>query len=202
MSIVSVSYACLVAGAAARRLGWLWMAAILALVSGTGTFLVKHTWWDPDNLATMHDAMDEGQGFDGTDEYDPQGDDRSNLPMRAPLAQPLPLEGVSLQRGDVNVQIPLWTTNEKRVRVKSRERVRLALRVLNYPAWRVEVNGHAIKPESAEDDGQMIVTLDSGESQITASFTRTKDRTAGMGITFGSVLLALGLAMRRKRGGN
>jgi hypothetical protein len=198
MSIVCVSYTCFVAAATARRLGWLWMAGVLALVLGTGVFLVKHTWWDPDDLGTMHDAMDEGQGFDGTDEYDPQGDDHANLPLSAPLAQVLPLEGTRTNSWDVSVQVSRWTTNEKRLRVMNREPVRLALRVLNYPAWRVEVNGVAIKPESAEDDGQMIVPLNAGESQITASFMRTKDRTAGMGISIASVLLALGLATRRK----
>jgi hypothetical protein len=199
MSIVSVSYVCFVAGAAARRFRWVWMAGILALVFGTGVFLVKHTWWDPDDLATMHDAMDEGQGFEGTDEYDPQGDDHSNLPLNASLAQVLPVEGTRTNSWDVSVQVSRWTTNEKRVRVISPEPVRLALRVLNYPAWRVEVNGAAIKPESAEDDGQMIIPLDAGESQITAKFIRTKDRTAGMGISLASVLLAMGLAMQRKK---
>ena len=85
------------------------------------------------------------------------------------------------------------------MRVINREPVRLALRVLNYPAWRVEVNGVAIKPESAEDDGQMIIPLDAGESDVAVKFMRTKDRTAGMAVSFGSVLLLMGLATRRKK---
>lgn len=199
MSIVSVSYACFVAGAAARRFGWLWMSGVLALVLGTGVFLVKHTWWDPDEMPTMQEMVTQAGGVDGTDEYDPQGDDHSNLPLKAPLAQALPLEGAGINGRDVSVQVSRWTTNEKRVRVMSREPVRLALRVLNYPAWRVEVNGVAIKPESAEDDGQMIIPLDAGESEITANFTRTKDRTVGMAVSLGSALLMLGLATRRKK---
>jgi hypothetical protein len=200
MSVVSVSFACFVAAAAARRFGWLWMGAVLAILSVTGVFLAKHTWWDPEDMPTMQAAMNQGGGFDGTDEYDPQGDDHYNLPLKAPLAQVLPLEGAQSPSRDVRVQIPVWTTSEKRLRVVSREPVRLALRVLNYPAWRVEVNGETIKPESAEDYGQMIIPLGAGESEITVHFARTVDRTMGIAASLSSVLLALVLATRRTKG--
>lgn len=199
MSIVCVSYACFMACNAARRLGWLWMAAAMAFASITGIFLVRHGWWDPEDMSTLQTAVQQGGGFEGTDEYDPAGDDHSNLPSKAPLAKVLPVEGGHIRERDVKVQIPVWTTNEKRVLVTSREPVRMAMRVLNYPAWRVKVNGETVKPESADDYGQMIIPLEAGASEITVDFTRTNDRTAGMGISFGSGLLALGLATRRKK---
>ncbi|GAC1621037.1 MAG: hypothetical protein PVS2B2_06910 [Candidatus Acidiferrum sp.] len=193
MSVVSVSFACFVAAAAARRVGWLWMTAVLVLLSMTGVFLVKHTWWDAEDMATMQAAVDHGGGFDGTDEYDPQGDDHYNLPRKAPLALILPVEGERSPGRDVRVQIPLWTTGEKRLRVVSREPVRLALRVLNYPAWQVEVNGQLIQPESADDYGQMIIPLDAGDSRIEVRFTRTPDRTLGLMFSLISLLVVVTL---------
>jgi hypothetical protein len=197
MSILAMTGACLVAGAAAKRFALLWMAAMLALISVTGVYLERHTWWDPDDLTTMKEAIDEGQGFDGTDEYDPKGDDHSNLPVKAPLAQALPAEAES---GEVaSIRISRWATNEKKVMVMSHEPVKLALRILNYPAWSVTVNGAAIKPESAEDNGQMIIPLEAGESSVNVKFSRTPDQTVGAGISLGSLLLLVGLATRRKK---
>lgn len=200
MSILSVCYACLVAGAMARRFAWLWLALVIAFASATGIFLVRHTWWDPDNMTTLQEAVEQGDGFDGTDEYDPRGDDHLNLPLRAPLVEVLPPEDAPSPAGlDAHVQTPIWTTNRKEVRVNTPEPVRLALRVLNYPAWRVEVNGKIVRPQSADDFAQMIIPVQAGNSEIKVSFVRTWDRTAGMEITAASLLLALALAMRRKK---
>ena len=198
MSILNVCYACLVAGAMVRRFAWFWLAVVIAFASATGIFLVKHTWWDPDNMTTLQEAVEQGDGFDGTDEYDPRGDDHLNLPLRAPLAEVLPLEG-AVPKGHPNVRTPIWTTNRKEVRVNTPEPVRLALRVLNYPAWRVEVNGKTVQPESADDFAQMIIPLGAGESEINVSFARTWDRTAGMILSAGSILLMLALATRRQK---
>ncbi|HZV60100.1 MAG TPA: 6-pyruvoyl-tetrahydropterin synthase-related protein [Candidatus Eremiobacteraceae bacterium] len=199
MSILSVCYACLVAGAMARRFAWLWLSVVIAGTCATGIFLVKHTWWDADDMTTLREAVEQGDGFDGTDEYDPRGDDHLNLPLRAPLAQALPREeGASLGR-EVSVQTQKWTTNEKQVYVNTPEPIRLALRVLNYPAWRVEVNGKTVRPESADDFAQMIIPLEPGESQIKVSFARTRDRTAGMILSAASILLMLVLATRSKK---
>jgi len=48
--------------------------------------LAKHSWWDSDDMPTLQAAMAEGSGFEGTDEYDPAGDDRTDLPQKAPRA--------------------------------------------------------------------------------------------------------------------
>jgi hypothetical protein len=72
-----------------------------------------------------------------------------------------------------------WGVEDKEVRVASREPLKLALRLLNYPAWQVEVNGKKITPEKAEDSGQMIVPVVAGESRIEVHLVRTPDRDLG-----------------------
>jgi hypothetical protein len=199
MSVLSVCYACLIAGAMARRFAWPWLALAIACSSAAGIFLVRHTWWDPDNMTALQEAIDQGDGFEGTDEYDPRGDDHYNLPLHAPLAKALPPEEGAPLGPHVSVQTPKWTTNEKQVYVKNREPIRLALRVLSYPAWRVQVNDKIVQPESADDFAQMIIPLEAGESEIKVTFVRTWDRTVGMAISAASFLLMLVLATRRKK---
>jgi hypothetical protein len=71
--------------------------------------------------------------------------------------------------------------------------VRAALRLLNYPAWRVEVNGKAVIPERVETNGQMILLLSAGTQRVTVKFARTPDRKAGMALSMLGVLTLLAL---------
>ena len=182
MLILAVPCAVFVGACASRRWGALWMAATLAASGLAGVFLVRHTWWERDEMSTLETMLTSGNGFDGTDEYDPTGDDHQDLPKAAPhvriLAaqedEPTPAAAVTLQR---------WTAEEKILRVHANEPVRLALRLLDYPAWRVEVSGKAVVPEHAEGTAQMIVPAPAGNSQIHAQFVRTKDRSTGGAIS-------------------
>ncbi len=69
----------------------------------------------------------------------------------------------------------------------------MALRLVDYPAWRVEVNGKAVLPEHAETNGEMILPLSAGTEQITVRLVRTPDRKAGIAISLFSVLTLLAL---------
>jgi hypothetical protein len=90
-----------------------------------------------------------------------------------------------------------WTAEEKVLRVKAQGPLRLALRLINYPVWRVEVNGNMIAPERADDYDQMIVPVAAGESRIRVHFNRTPDRTLGMAISVMGVLTLLALFSAR-----
>jgi len=75
----------------------------------------------------------------------------------------------------------------------------VALRNLNYPAWRVEVNDAVVIPERTEENDQMLVPLAAGSSQVVVRFTRTPDRTVGAAVTLASMLVAVLLFFRRER---
>src|SRR5467141_2882479 len=185
MSILTIPFVYFLAAAAAhRRLRWLWIVATLVLLTSTAAFLAQHTWWDDEDFSTLRAAIASGEGFDGTDEYDPIGDDHYNLPAKAPRAQVLPAEDAQSPAAapaatPPKTVIERWTPERKIVRVESAQPARLALRLLNYPAWQVQVNGSRVQPASAEDSGQMIVLLPAGQSRISARFTRTRDRALG-----------------------
>lgn len=199
MSIIALVGACFLAVVVERRRGWIWFAVILALTVPLASFLVNNTWWDEDEMPTMRDGIVSGTGFDGTDEYDPLGDDHLDLPLDAPLAKVLPSEPEESAASQVRVQVQRWTTERKKIRVEATAPARLALRLLNYPAWRVEVNGKEIQPGRMDDVNQMVIPVEVGISEIDVRFIRTADRKVGDAISLVSALVAAVLFWRGKR---
>jgi hypothetical protein len=190
MSVIAVVACCFFAAAIEKRRGWLWFAVLLALTVPLATFLVVNTWWDQDEMPTQRAALTSGQGFDGTDEYDPLGDSHMDLPLNAPLASVLPADPADTTTPQARVQIQHWTTEQKDIRVDAQSEARLALRLLNYPAWRVEVNGKTVTPERMDNFNQMVVPIPVGNSKIRVRLMRTLDRKLGNGISAASALLA------------
>jgi hypothetical protein len=197
MSILAVAFALFLAAAVTkRRLGWIWVISVIAILGGTGAFLGTQGWWDGDDIPTLQAAIEQGEGFDGTDEYDPVGDDHYNLPAKAPLVRMLPPENDASKMTNAIVSVEKWTAEEKILRVKAHGPMRIALRLIDYPAWEVQVNDRKIAPEHADDYDQMIVPVASGESRIKVLFTRTWDRTLGVVLAAASLTVALFLILR------
>jgi hypothetical protein len=194
MAILAVPYAYFLCAAMARaRQRWLWLVLVIFVSGGAAAFLVQKAWWDSEDIPVLREAIANDQGFEGTDEYDPQGDDHTNLPDKAPRVQILPAEDSTASAPRAEIQIERWTAEERTLRVASREPVRVGLRLLNYPAWQVQVNGKAVTPQRAESNGQMIVPLASGTGRLTAHFVRTADRKLGIGISVFALLTLLAL---------
>jgi len=194
MAILAVPYAYFSATAMVRkRMRWIWFVVLLVAVSGTATLLVKKAWWDSDDIPSLQQAIANDQGFEGTDEYDPVNEDHTNLPGKAPRVQVLPAEASGGSAPKAEVRIERWTAEEKVVRVTSREPLRVGLRLLDYPAWRAEVNGKAVTPQHAETNGEMILTPAPGTQRIAVRFVRTADRTLGGAISLISMLTLLAL---------
>jgi hypothetical protein len=199
MSILGVPFAYFLAAAVAkRRFRWVWVGSVLVVLAAGATFFVRATWWDTDDIATLQAGVAAGTGFDGVDEYDPVGDDHYNLPATAPQVKILANSPGAV--GGATVLVERWTATERKLRVTALAPVRVGLRLLNYPAWRVEVNGSLVVPESAADSGQMILELPAGESRVSARFVRTRDRTVGGLLSIVGSVVALALVFARKRG--
>jgi hypothetical protein len=191
MSIIALVSACFVAFVMERRRAWVWFAALFVLGCSFAYLQVTNTWWDQDEVPTMRDALDTGHGFDGTDEYDPVGDDHADLPADALLANALPADSADTAAPQAQLQFLRWTAENKEVLVDTPSPTRIALRLLNYPAWRVEVNGKSVTPERPDDFNQMVVPIDAGKSDIRVRFIRTADRTIGNAISAIAALFAI-----------
>ena len=200
MAILALPFAFFLGVAIGRqRWWWLWTGAVIVALGATGTLLVNQAWWDTEDIPVLRAAIAHGEGFDGTDEYDPLADDHYNLPEKAPLVRLLQNESGGSVPAARAIHVERWMAEGKEVRVNSRVPLQVSLRVLIYPAWNVEVNGIAVTPERPEDSGQMIVPVPAGESRISVRFLRTKDRTFGGVLSVASLAAALILLYWPKR---
>jgi hypothetical protein len=77
------------------------------------------------------------------------------------------------------VQVERWTANEKRFAAHEAAPTTLAVRLLNYPGWKVQVDGGTVSPDAAPETAQMLVAIAAGVHQVEVQFTSTWDRTAG-----------------------
>lgn len=187
--ILALPYAYFSAAAVRRwRPGWVWAVIVVLAVGSTAALLVHKAWWDSEDIPVLEDAIASDKGFDGTDEYDPAKDDHTNLPATAPRVQILPPEGAETAEPSAQVRIVKWTAEAKDLTVTSLRPLRVAVRLLDYPAWRVEVNGHRVTPESPESTGQLIVPAPAGTQRITINFVATPDRRLGTGVSLAGLL--------------
>ena len=191
MSVIALVSVCFLAFILQNRRGWLWFAAIFALTVTLAIFLATNAWWDDEEMPTLRDAVTSGRGFEGTDEYDPLGDDHLDLPPDAPLVKVLPTDAEDSAPPPVHAQIQRWTTEQKTIHVDALSPARLALRLLNYPAWNVEVNGKRISPGRRDDVNRMVIPVEAGSSEIRIQLVRTLDRTIGNTVSAFSGVLSL-----------
>jgi hypothetical protein len=199
------------------RLAWALGMALLAGLAAGATAMVRTAWWDsadvPATLRAVRSGLD-GGGYRGADEYDPVGCDIYELPgdpddderPEGVSAQPaLPIEELDPDRqapvpaSDVRIQIHRWTAQQRAFSAQSSAPVTLAVRLLNYPAWEVRVDGSTIVPGALDDNGQMLVPLGAGSHRVEIWFRRTGDRTAGAALSIAAVLAMLGMALGKYR---
>ncbi len=183
MCVLAVCYAFFLACAFWRaRRGWVLVITIGLLSVGTAAVLIQEGWWDTEDLPTLRATIADRSGYDGTDEYDPRGDDHYDLAAKTPDAMVLAAEdtddaGIAVPAAQVRIE--KWSAIDKRLLISSPAAARIALRLLDYPAWRVEVNGKTVSPEHAEGTAQMVVPVSAGDSEIRVRFVTTWDRRWG-----------------------
>jgi len=175
---------------------WRWrMVTCLAMAAVLG-YVPQRTqppWWDnATEIAKMVDQHRSGAGYEGAEEYVPVGGDPYDVRRDAPLV------GVS-GGGTAEVHVQSWTPQLKSFNVEMDQPGKLVLRLFNYPAWRVEVNGEVVEAETQDDTGQMMIAAHAGVNAVRLEFIRTWDRTLGDVISAGTMVLLAGLALFRRR---
>ena len=186
--VLGVAYAVFVTSAlpAFRGRSWLYAVASLALVIACNRQFQPAC--DPGETPFMiSNLYHTGYGYMGTDEYTPAGADNYEIKpdfpeyrLRSENGQTVTGARVSHFRGG---------TYRKQLTLDSPQSVQLELRLMNYPAWRVEVNGSSMVPQSDDPTGRMVLVLPAGHSDVDVRFMRTPDRWVGNAISLAAVLL-------------
>ena len=181
-----------------RHVAW---AMALAGLAVTAFLLTRGNWWEPGGAADFYEEhFRSGAGYFGVDEYGPRGSDHYDLDQQAPL-----VGFVDVRKGSpgsqARAEVTLWAPLRKRFIVRSAQPLTAALRLLNYPAWRVEVSGKPAHALSNPGTGQMLIALPGGSSRVEVTFATTPDRLWGDAISAAAVLalVVAGLVSRRRR---
>ena len=163
------------------------LALYIALLCVLG-FAWRHfqaPWWNTAaDLREMQDNIATGAGYEGTDEYTPAGGDASAVDKPARRAT---VDGPA----HAAIQIVEWSAERRLITAEMSAPDELALKLFNYPAWRVEVNGRQVQPGAREGTGQMLVPVEAGANRVQITFVRTWDRTVSAWISVFALLFAI-----------
>lgn len=217
-------------GGAAMRPAWTAWArraavalAVLALVAG-GERIFFQICDGEDAVLPRWAAFQAGPiaaGVEGSDQFMPQGADGADIQRGLPLVRVLQNpQGDEVNEDETQTANPQWMPNAAgaiKVKVTATERnaeqwkIRIdgapggyaVLRLMDYPAWQVTLNGKAVEHRLHRPDGLMTIPLaartDGVANVIDVQWKTTGDVIAGDAISLLSLLLLLALAMGERR---
>jgi len=157
--------------------------AMLLAVIVTAPRYTQLPWWDmAASIREISQAVSNGTGYEGTDEYTPAGADPYELNKSLPR--------VSNEDGTgVPVRTTEWGAKAKRFSIEATAPRSLTVRLLNYPAWNVTVNGKPVQTETSDVTGLMVIPVVSGKNDVQIRFGRTLDQSAGAALSVISVIV-------------
>jgi hypothetical protein len=184
---MNAALALLVTMAAKRWHSRLLTYALLLLILIVAGRRIQPPWWDTAaDLREMSNSVRDGTGYEGTDEYVPAGADASELNKQLPRIS-----------DDAGKAIPSetlqWAQNEKHFVVRTSSPQDLTIRLFNYPAWQVVVNGQPTQTRSTEVTGLMVVPVGAGDNDVRIFFRRTIDRFIGSIVSLISLTLIVAI---------
>jgi hypothetical protein len=168
-------------------------SAILLAVLLIAGHRIQPPWWDTSaDIREMSDAIDDGIGYEGTDEYVPAGTDPSELNKNLPQVS----DG---ERPVAGVEMSDWSATEKHFVARAGTARKLTLRLFNYPAWKVMVNGKPVATETSSVTGLMIVPVAAGNNDVQIHFGRTADGWVGGLVSLISIIVFCLVWMKPRR---
>ncbi len=168
-----------------RKTMWFVLVAVVTLTAGIT--LGRLAYWDSEDVPAIASAIAQGRGYEGAEEY---------TPVDCHSPEILRSSGEVSAAGASTIHIEGWGPEQRSFSVSASQPTRVAPRILDYPAWRIEVNGQPVQAGLMAGSGQMVVSVPSGHSRVQISFIRTIDRMIGailsvIGLLTWSVILFL-----------
>ena len=157
---------------------WTWTsrflasAVLLAAVIVAGC-RIQPPWWEKaGDIREMNDAIVDGTGYEGTDEYAPAGVDAYELNKSLPRLSDD--TGAAVQS-----EMLAWGPTEKHFTVHAAAPQNLTVRLFSYPAWEVVLNGKPTATKKTDVTGLIVIPIAAGDSDVRIHFRRTIDRFVG-----------------------
>lgn len=220
LDVVALAFAFFVAAAIGglrnRAVAWAVTVLVFVAAGAAGVMMAKDAAWDSSDVPGIATSISSNHGYEGTDEYTPTGCDRYQLPGNPDESErPADVSSNSAPRiakldpdsddivpaAGVRLHTQTWTSERRVFTAESTEGVTLALRLVNYPAWDVQVNGHDAPFDLRPATQQILVPLSPGSNRIEVRLGRTRDRTLGGVISTlaATALVVFAWAFRRRR---
>ncbi|HET7440601.1 MAG TPA: RdgB/HAM1 family non-canonical purine NTP pyrophosphatase [Terriglobales bacterium] len=155
---------------------------------------IQPPWWDTAaDIAEMRHAVQDGQGYEGTDEYVPAGADPYEIKKDAPQ--------ISIEdREHARFHVLKWGPEGRLFTAEVAKPGVVVLRLFNYPAWKAELNDRPVATQTQEVTGQMLIAIPAGKSEVSIALIRTWDRTLGAVISLATLIAVIALlVIQRKR---
>jgi hypothetical protein len=193
-----------------------WSAVTLIVLMSVGAgFLFYQPCDEEDAVTPQIMSFRQGGGVEGTDEYTPAGADSSLVQQHLPLVQLL-AEPRANEARPANGLNPEWTpggTNALQGEIKTTRRNAehwemtvstttpgfAILRLMDYPAWKVTVDGSPTGKRPRREDGLMAIPLSPGMHMLEIQWSTTRDLTLGRSISLVALVLLLAVAIRERR---
>jgi hypothetical protein len=193
---------CTLAGmAVVRQATWRVLVAGIMIAAMTigGGLLFFQPCDDEDAVAAQLAGFHLGQGTEGTDEYTPAGVDNAAVQQRLPLVRVL-RAAQDDTADDTSADNPEWRAGDPgsiaarvdaqrrngehwTVSVATPETGYAVLRLMDYPSWRVTVDGQQVKSRPSREDGLVAVPVRAGRHLIDVQWTATRDVVTGRAIS-------------------
>jgi hypothetical protein len=196
------------------RASWFLLLIIAAMAVGGG-LLFFQPCDDEDAVSAQVAGFRTGQGTQGTDEYTPVGADGAAIQQELPLVRVLrapqdDTAGSSLgpnpdwKAGDpgsitARVDAQQWNAEHWLIHVVTPEAGYAVLRLMEYPSWRVTVDGKPAQDRPGRDDGLMAVPVLAGSHAIEVQWSASRDVIDGRAFSTIALLALAVVAMLERR---
>jgi 6-pyruvoyl-tetrahydropterin synthase-like protein len=218
--LVALSVAgCALAGmAVVRQARWRVLVAgiLIAAMAISGALLFFQPCDDEDAVTAQLAGFGKGQGTEGTDEYTPVGVDNAAVQQHLPLVRVLraaqddtaddtPADNPEWRAGDpgsIAAQVDSRRPNGEHwiVSVATPQTGYAVLRLMDYPSWRVTVDGQPVNSRPLREDGLMAVPMNAGSHVVEVRWAATRDVVAGRAVSTIALLALAVVAMRERKG--
>jgi hypothetical protein len=188
--------------------------ALAVLMSSVAASVFWQSCDDEDNIAAQRTTFRES-GFEGTDEYTAidadNGDIQQNLPpvrmlkkadsdeADSSISENPEWQADAVETVNGQLHLDRWTSERKEIRVGLNAPAYAVFRLMDYPAWQVQVNGQSVTARPHRDDGLLTVPLKAGQSTITIHYAATRDVELGRALSLLAFCIVIAKFAQTKR---